>query len=731
MTMKRKIIFTIVFAIVMLNTLALSANITASPKYDLDRVGSARTTLLSQEQEYNISSYKNYLDATLAIMMAKHLNMTTGVVFHAVSPDLSSYTVETTLSSYYWAIAALSEAYHMTNNETYKTVMGRVANKMVDIFYDPVYPGFYVTQFSDHPELNLTKRAGVQAYAYWALEIAESTDSSLNFTTEKASALRCLTDMLYDSVNGGFYFYTMRNGSLSVPDYFTQIFEVYPNDAKRLDHLALGTMLLYDAGQSSGNTTLVEMASRSLGFMLHYMKYYYDTEFMGLKLAVNRTGGSLTVEEGDRVAYSVVTDINAMAIRALIKGYEVTGNTTYLNSANQVFETLFANNWDGDNGGWFTEVVDGEPYDPYASDDEDTRYYKYSEIQFQMILALEDLYETTGSIYPIRIIIDTLELVLSKLWDQEDEGFISNSNQIWAVLADDWQIHYTTVQGQAVLGLERIWDYGLPIVTRVRITPTNPRPEDVIYFSATAFDDDGIDSVYVNYSLRIGSNTTQGILPLSPHPTINGLYNNSLGTLPDTSAVNFEVVANDTTGRVFVAGIYFFVVRTDTFPPLIDLYAIYPTEEVRVGDDVVVDMVTTEFPSQSLTNSCEIWWRLNAGAYTTENMTPIGFDGDSIIWRFELGQFQKDDRIAFFCLVTDEAGNVGESRLYLLTILGPKINITPFTTFQIAATIGLVAAPGVGYAYAKMRKGGYKEAQREGKKEARRRARRRGVRRRT
>jgi len=727
--MKPKILFTVLFAIVMLNALTSGANITVSPKYNLDSIENANTTLLSQEQEYNISSYKNYLDATLALMMAKHLNATTGVVYHAVTPDLSAYTVETTLSSYYWVIAALSNAYDMTNNETYRIVMSRVANKMVDLFLDPIYPGFYVTQFADDPEINLTKRAGVQAYAYWALEIAESTNTSLDFTAEKESALRCLTDVLYDPVNGGFYFYTMRNGSLNVPAYFTDLYEVYPNDAKRLDHFALATMLLYDVGQSSGNTTLVEMADRSLGFMLQYMKNYYSMEFTGLKLAVNRTGGPLTVGAGDRVAYSVVTDINGLAIRALIKGYEVTGNTTYLDSANQVFETLFANNWDGDNGGWFAEVVDGEPYDPL--DDEDVKYYKYSEIQFQMILALEDLYETTGSIYPIRIIIDTLELVLANLWDQEDEGFVSNSNQLWEVFADDWGIHYTIAQGQSILALERIWSYGLPIVTRIRITPTNPRPEDPIYFSAIAFDDDGIDSVYVNYSLRVGSNTTQGILPLSPHPTIIGLYNNSIGTLPDSCAVNFEVVANDTTGQVFVAGIYFFVVRIDIFPPLIDLYAIYPTEAVRVGDDVIIDMVTTEFPSHSSTNSCEIWWRLNSGAYTTENMTPIGFDGDSIIWRFDLGQFQENDKIGFFCLVTDESGNVGQTRLYLLTILGPEINITPISAFQIVAVIGLIGAPGLGYAYTKARRERYRKAQRDGKKEARKRARQRGSRRRT
>jgi hypothetical protein len=723
--MKQKILFTIIFTVVMLNALASGANITVSPKYTVNRLDNARTTILSQEQEYNISSYKNYSDATLSIMMAKHLNMTTGVVFHSVTGNLSAYSVETSLSTYYWAIAALSRAYTETNNQTYSIVMSRIANKMVSLFEDPTYPGFYVNEFSDL-ELRQTKRPGVQAYAYWALEIAESTNSSLDFTEEKESALMCITDMLYDPIYGGFFFYTMRNGSLTVPSTFS---EVYPNDGKRLDHLALATTLLFDVGQSTGNTTLVEMANRSLEFMLRFMPYYHDMEFVGLKLAVSRSGGSLTVDEGDRVAYSVVTDINGIAIRALVKGYGVTGNATYLDSANQVFEALFANNWDGVNGGWFSEVVDGEPYDPL--DDEDVKYYKYTEIQFQMIITLEDLYEATGSIYPIRIAIDTLELVLSNLWDLEDEGFVSNSNQVWEVFAEDWEIHYTTVQGQAFIGLERIWSYGLPIVSRVRVTPTNPRPEDSVYISATALDDDGIDSVYVNYSLRVGSNITHGILPLSPHPTINGLYNSTIGTLPDQCAVNFEVVANDTTGQVFVAGIYFFIVRADIFAPSISLYAIYPTGEVRVGDDVVVDMMTTEFPPHSTTNSCEIWWRVNAGAYTPENMTPIGFDGTSIIWRFELGQFQKDDKVAFFCLVTDESGNVGESRLFLLTILGPKINLTPFSAFQIVATIGLVAAPGVGYAYTKMRKGGYKEAQREGKKEARRRARRRGSRRRS
>jgi hypothetical protein len=606
--------------------------------------------------------------------------------------------------------------------------MSRAANKMIDIFFDPTYPGFYVTQFSDDPELNLTKRAGVQAYAYWALDIAEATNTSLDFTIEKESALRCLTDMLYDPVNGGFYFYTMRNGSLTVPAYFTELYEVYPNDGKRLDHLVLGASVLYDVGLSSGNATLLNMADSAMSFMLFHFKEYHDMNFMGLKLAVNRTGGVVYVPPRVRVANAIVTDINAMAIRALVKGHGTTGNTTYLDMANQVFETLFANNWDGDSGGWYTEVVDGEPYDP--EEDEDVKYYKLAEIQFQMILALEDLYEATDSIYPIRMVIDNIELVLAHLWDSEDGGFMSIGNQIWEVFDNDWKLHYTIVQAQAIIGLERVWNYGLPIVTQVRIAPTNPRPEDIIYFSATVLDDDGVDFVIVNYTLNVEGNETNGMFPLLANPQIGGFFNNSMDTLEDGTQVNFDIFANDTTGRSFVAGSYYFIVRTDIFAPIAELHSIYPTGAVRVGDEVVIDIETYEFPEHSHTNSCQLWWRLNSGTYIAVNMTPVGIDDDRIIWRYVLGEFNGGDQIAFFAQVMDEAGNIGESRLYLLTILGPAVNITPFTVFQVVATVGLIAAPGVGYAYTRMQKRNRGEAQREGKKAARKRAKRRGPRRR-
>lgn len=718
--MKPKIIFTITFAIVMLNALTFGANITTSGEYRLDLTEKLKIAILSQDQEYNISSYRNYAEATIDILASKLMYIELGTVFHAGSADWATHQELTSLTSYYWTISALSHAYEMSHNETYSIAMSRAANMMVYLFKDSTYPGYYVNEYAAM-EIAQTKRPGVQAYAYWALEIAESTNASLDFTAEKESALTCLTDMLYDPVYGGFYFYTMRNGSLDVPASFS---EIYPNDGKRLDHLALAATVLYDAGASSGNTTLVDMADRAISFMLDNMKYYFEMEFIGLKLAVNRSGGPIVVDEGLRVAHSIVTDINAIAIRALVQSYNTTGNTTFLDKATEVFEVLVANNWDGESGGWFAETVDGEPYDPL--EDEDVKYYKYAEIQFQMVLALEDLYEATDSIYPIRMVIDTLELTLGYLWDVGIEGFVSNGNQIWAVITDDWRIHYTAVQAQAVIGLERIWKYGLPIVSHVRINPTNPRPEDPVNFMVTVIDDDGVDFVYVNYTMNVGGNASYGTFPLLANPEFGGLFNNSMGTLNDTTEVNFEIVANDTTGRSYIAGSYYFIVRTDIFAPIAELRAIYPTGNVRAGDNVVIDFETYEFPEQSHTNSCEIRWRMFDAIYITENMTPIGVENDRIIWRIELGQFNGGDQIAFFCLVMDEAGNIGESRLYQLTILPPVYNISSFTTYQVLAAVGLIAAPGVGYFYTQRKKGRYRQAQREGKKDQKRRARRRG-----
>ncbi|MFW9786570.1 MAG: hypothetical protein ACFFE2_00565 [Candidatus Thorarchaeota archaeon] len=708
--------------LVMFNALMSGTNITVRGEYRLVETRLNTASTLAQQEEFNISSYYDFSVASMDIIVSRLINLTTGVVFHSSDADWELFELTSSLSNYHWTIRALAQAYETTNNITYSIAMSRAALKMVELFYDPVYPGFYVNAYSD-PEVATTKRAGVQAYAYWALDRAETVNASLDFSVQKESAIHCLADMLNDPIYGGFFFFTMRNGSLSIPEY---IWEVYPNNGKRLDHLALGATALFDAGVATGNTTLINIAQQALEFLSIQMRYYYDMEFVGLRLAVLRNGGTLVLDEGLRPGHTVVTDLNAIAIRALLKGYETTGDSSYLDLARDVFEALLANNWDQTSGGWFAEVLNGVPYDP--NNDEDVKFYKYSEIQFQMILALEELYETTLDQFPLRLIIDTLELVLAKLWEPVDEGFVSNGNQDWDVIDPNWEIHYTAVQSQAVLVLERVWSYGLPFVSNVRIQPTNPRPQDLINFIATAHDEDGISLVYVNYTMNINGSETNGVLVLEPNPFAGGVFNSSMSNLPDQTSCNFIVVANDTTGREYVAGSYYFLVREDIYAPSVNLRAIYPTDEVRVGDDVIIDFNVVEFPSHSFVYDCQIWWRVNSGSFEIQNMTFMGVDQDNMVFRYNLGQFHRNDVVEFEGQCLDESGNLGISSRFKLTILGPKFVFTPTTLWQISLTIGLVAAPGIGYLYLRTRKRGYSEAQREGKKAAKRRARRRGPR---
>lgn len=704
----------------------LSTSITNTLDNRFDEPRYLNTSVLSQDTEFNVSSYYEFAEATMDILVARLMNLSTGVVYHASDADWENYQVYSSTANYYWMISALKRAFQTTSNVTFKTAISRAAVTMVETFLDPVYPGFYVNNYT-YPEVKTTKRAGVQAYAYWALQMAESVNTTLDFTAEKQSAISCLTDILYDETYGGFYFFTMRNGSLSIPAF---IDEFYPNDGKRLDHLALGAAALYDAGFASGNSTLTDIAEDALNFLITEMKSYFEMEFVGFGIAVQRDGTAVSVDPGYRPGHAVVTDSNAIAMRTLLKGYNMTGNAIYFDLAEDLFEALLVNNWDGESGGWFEETVDGEPFDPDPTDGIDARFYKYSEIQFQMIIALEELYEGTLNQFPLRIVIDTLELVLTKLWEPVDEGFVRNGNREWIVPEELWEIHYTTVQSQGVLCLERIWRYGLPFVSNVRIQPTNPRPHDIIDFIATAHDTDGISIVYVNYTMNHDGNETNGILKLSEHPQIGNVYNSTLGNIPDQTSCNFFVVANDTTGREFIAGSYYFIVRADTFPPVVNLRAIYPQDEVRIGDDVIIDFEVYEFPEHSFVYNCELWWRVNSGSFSVVNMTFMGVEEDHLVFRYNLGQFQAGDKLEFEGRILDESGNVGVSLRHLLTVLGSAVNITPIAAWQIAAVAGLIAAPGFGYMYVRGRKREYSEVQKEGKKAAKKRARRRGPRRR-
>ncbi|MHA1135812.1 MAG: hypothetical protein ACTSSE_04930 [Candidatus Thorarchaeota archaeon] len=718
--MKLQTVSIAIATLVMLSALMFGASITNDLEYTLDESRLNIIPSLSQDEEYNVSSYHDFALASMDIIISRLMNFSTGNVFHAGDASWEIYQLQTSLSTYHWTIAALARAYESTSNITFSIAMSRAAVKMVDYFYDPVYPGFYVNNYAT-PETATTKRAGVQAYAYWALDIAESVNASLDFTVEKQSAITCLTDVLYDDVYGGFFFFTMRDGSLAVPEH---IFEVYPNDGKRLDHVSLGAAALFDAGAASGNSTLIQIAEHATNFIIRYMKHDYAMELAGLRLAVHRNGTTIILDPGYRSGNSVVTDLNAIAMRSLMTGYQTTGNATYLSLVEDVFDALIANNWDTQYGAWFAEVLDGLPYDPL--DDEDVKFYKYSEIQFQIVLALEQLYEVTSDLFPVRMVIDTLELVLTELWEPLDEGFVANSNQEWEVLNDEWEIHYTAVQSLGVLTLERIWNYGLPYISNVRVQPSNPRPHDLINFIATAHDSDGIDMVYVNYTLNNDGIMTTGILELIENPSVGSVYNSSMEDLADQTSCSFLVVANDTTGKVFIAGMYNFMVRADTFPPVVSLSAIRPTDEVSIGDNVIIDMDVYEFPLQSFVYDCELWWRVNSGPFNIVNMTFIGINGQHLIYRYNIGQFQAGDEIEFHGQIIDEAGNLGVSSRYVLTVVGPQIYVSPLAAWQIAAAVGLIAAPGVGYVYAQKKKGKYRQAQRDGKKDAKRRARRRG-----
>ncbi|MFW9845960.1 MAG: hypothetical protein ACFFD6_04380 [Candidatus Thorarchaeota archaeon] len=684
----------------------------------------------SEESQFNVSSYFDFAVATSDIMIKNLVDEETGTVFHLGFGDWSSIAWTAlggqipvqSLVDYYWAIASMSRVYNMTANSTISEIVTRIADSMVQLFLDPDYPGFYVYRplASAHidpvaADIMESKRAGIQAYAYHALSMAEAVNSSLDYTTEKESAIRALTDLLYDDTYGGLAFISYRNGSIT-----DDVLESYPNDGKRLDHLALGALALYDAGIDYSNSTMIAMANSSVDFMIQHLAQCNESIFQGFKIASNRSGGVPSVSELTRPPSVVISDLNAMAIRTLLCGYRVTGNATLLQWAEDTHAALLSNNWDEVYGSWYAETLNGNPYAPpdYAG----TEYYKATEILLQMVLAEEELYEATLNTYYIQFIIDTLDIVLSRLWDKINEGFYSNGDREFNVYDPEWMYHYTGVQALGMLALERIWGYGLPVVSFVRVTPTNPRPIDDITFLATVLDDDGIDTVLTNCSISREGTVNVSLLELPKSPEFGGIYNATMDPLPDGCRVNFVIIANDTLGNTFIAGSYYFAVREDIWEPVVLLRTIYPSNEVRVGDNVIVEWGTYEFPTHCFLKSFQMYWKVNDGTYQPKNLTIVGVDEQYIVWQAELGMFAEGDVVSYYSIAEDESGNVGESAFYRLTILGIAVFNPTWPTLQIGLAVGLVAAPGIGYGITRLRKERAHATQRELKKEARKRS---------
>ncbi|MFW9803473.1 MAG: hypothetical protein ACFFFC_12510 [Candidatus Thorarchaeota archaeon] len=682
-----------------------------------------------EEAQYNVSSYYDFALATSDIMIQNLVDAEYGTVFHLGLPDWSA-TAWTALGGsipvqslvdYYWAIASMSRVYNMTEstNTTLSEIISRVAFTMNELFLDSSYPGYFVYRAIGSAHLSPavidlleSKRAGIQAYAYFALSMAEDVNSTLDFTAEKASAISALTDILYDETYGGLSFIAYRNGTIT-----DEAIETYPNSGKRLDHLALGAFALYDAGVEYSNSTMTAMAANSVDFMISHMSRYNESIYQGLKIATNSSGGEPSVGALSRPPSVVITDLNAMAIRTLLRGYQISGNSTLLEWAEKTHDALLSYNWDQDFGAWYAETLNGIPYAP--ADYEGTEYYKTTEIQFQMVRAEEELYEATLNTFYIQLIIDTLDIVLSKLWDKIYEGFYFNGDREFNVFDEEWQYHYTGVQALGMLALERVWSYGLPVISYVRVTPTNPRPIDEITFLATVLDADGVDTVIANCSVASGGVTNTTIIELDPSPGFGGVYNSTINSMPDGTQVNFVIIANDTLGKVFVAGSYYFAVREDIWEPVVLLRTVYPSNEVRVGDNVIVEFGTYEFPTHCFLESLQLYWKVNDGLYEPKNLTLFGADEQYLVWQAELGRFAEGDVVSYYCVAEDESGNVGESAFYRLTILGPPIFVTPWSQWQTFAAIGLVVAPGIGYGITRIRRERAQSTQRELKKEAR------------
>ena len=89
--MKTKTICIAIATLVVLNALMVGANITNSQEYELETLRLTNTAVLSQDEEFNVSSYHDYALASMDILVSRLINMSTGKDFHASDADWQIY----------------------------------------------------------------------------------------------------------------------------------------------------------------------------------------------------------------------------------------------------------------------------------------------------------------------------------------------------------------------------------------------------------------------------------------------------------------------------------------------------------------------------------------------------------------------------------------------------------------------------------------------------------------
>jgi mannose/cellobiose epimerase-like protein (N-acyl-D-glucosamine 2-epimerase family) len=611
-------------------------------------------------------------------------------VFHSATVeewDNNSINTEKRTYDNAQAILGLLKLADAVINETERdfalNIAEKTGNGLMDILWDPDFDGLFVSDTDRYKkpgvhgkaiqafigglfvsDTDRYKKPGVHGKAIQAfIGLYEETDNP-TFRDMALNTFNFLDATAWNDTKGYYHYVTSHTGSPLDENPYPG--DLYEPQSLRVDHNAIMGNALLNLYRMESNETYLTKAVQ-----------IFDI----INATCRNTSTNLFYTGVDTKEQVVVPDtsdifINSLVLEFLFNLYNVTEDMKYYEDFFPLLNSVLLHFWDNNYGGF---IATSSSINSSFNDET-----KYTERQFYGILALDKAYELTDSNLYYNLILDTVEILNAKLYDQVNGGYYQLSNPDGTQGEfPSWRWKTTVTQSLAIYSLANLWLYSKPGVLNVLWSPSTPRPQDRVTLITAAFDLAGISTVFLNYSI---GNSDYELKEMVPH-SVGNMFNVTLDPPhPDGTTINFNILVNDTLGNQTIRGDYSFLWQTDIWPPNVQEIGFLPGVEVPVNEEFSVYVSAQDVPTQGTVKYIRFHYHRTGG-----NDKSLSLEQTDIhIWKITFSDgLSTPGTYAYYFESIDNELNPGFSHVSYFYILG-QIETPP-----LMLIIGLLVVVGV------------------------------------